>query len=113
MINFTYTVTNVVDHGLNQFHNKLDNVYDFLENINLGEKLTTCTINSFYHRDFFKNSRMFNFMTRHKNIKHLSLNSPHFRKELSDEILDLIVNTLKCVETLKYNGKNCSIPNIK
>ena len=118
--NFAHTLENEVDHGLEQIHNwkylesincSVKDINQFFQIINLGEKLTTCTINCFYVDDIRK-PQLIVFLNRHQNIKYLSLN-PHFFDEttISVEILSLIVNKLKCLKTLMYRETICSLSN--
>ena len=110
--NFTYAVRNSVDHGLDQINNwryletiniKLININRFFENISV-EKLTTCNIDCF-HVGYIKKPQLIEFLDRHQNIKHITLKS-EYGKVVPDEIIFLIVNTLKSLETLIHNGKS-------
>ena len=114
--NFHYKARNVVNHGLEQIQNwkylesincNARYINSFLENVNSGKKLTTCIINCFYVIDIRK-PLMIEFLNRHQNIKHMTLN-PHYGTTAPDEILSLIVNTSKSLKTLMYNGTICSL----
>ena len=112
--NFTYAVSNETDHGLDQINNwkslesikcEIRDINQLFENINLNEKLTTCTINCTF-RSQLKSPKLMEFLTCHKNIKHMTFCASRFHINISDEILSLIVNTTKSLETLICNGKN-------
>ena len=112
---FTYTVNNEDEHGLDLIQNwkSLEsinfslNINHYVENINLVEKLTTCTITNF---DEERKLQMLKFLTRHQNIKHISIYS-YYNKIIPDEILVLIVNTLKSLESLICDEQNCPLSN--
>ena len=108
----TYGIVNEDDHGLNQIQNwkSLEsikcyqtNINKFLEHINVGEKLTTCTINC-THVIRIKRPILMQFLTRHQNIKYFSSNTPAFKKYL-DEDLSIIVKDLKKIQ---YQGNSLS-----
>ena len=110
--NFTYQIINKV-HGLNQIHNwkcleylncKLEDVNLILENVNIGEKLTTCTIKC-SNLDDIRKPEFLAFLIRHQNIKHLTLNSDYHDNAVPDEILNLILKLLKSLKTLIWNQK--------
>ena len=113
--NFHYKARNVVNHGLEQIQNwkylesincNARYINSFLENVNSGKKLTTCIINCFYVIDIRK-PLMIEFLNRHQNIKHMTLN-PHYGTTAPDEVLSLVVKTLKSLETLIWNSQICS-----
>ena len=53
---------------------------------------------------------MMKFLTRHQNIKHMSI-TLYYNKIIPDEVIVLIVNTLKHLESLICDGKNCPLSN--
>lgn len=117
---FTYTVQNQAHNGLYQIRNwtflesincKLEDINIFFENINIGEKLTTCNITGFYG-DRLSTTQMIKFLNCHQNIKHMILN-PSYNTTVSDEIILLIVNNFESLETFICNGKKCSLLEIK
>ena len=104
--NFTYKVINEVDHGLDLIHNwksleSIDcytvDINQFFENVNIGEKLTTCTIRRY--KDDINKPIIMEFLTRHQNIKHMTLNS-YYETIIPDEIISIITNTLKSFKKL-------------
>ena len=115
--NFSYLVRTEDSHGLDQIHkwkllesincNLRDN--QFFENVNLVENLTNCTITCIYG-DCIRKNRLMNFLNHHQNIKHMTIN-PHICAIELDEIIFLIVNALKSLETLTYKGKKMSLLN--
>ena len=117
--NFTYIVSNKVDHGIDQIHNwksleslncdTLD-INQFFDNINLCEKLATFSIIFVCFEDCINNPKFMEFLNHHQNIKHMTINTGYF-KTVSDECLSLIVKTLKSLETLMYNNEKGSLFN--
>ena len=111
--NFTYTVNDEDNHGLDQIHNWKSlkslncslHMSKYAENINFVEILTTCTITSFNEQCKLP---MIDFLNRHQNIRHLSIYSSYDNK-ISCEILVLIVNTLKSLKTLICDGQYCPL----
>ena len=117
--NFSYGQHNNINHGFDQIYNwksleSLDCNVGFndqiFENVYFGEKFTTCKI-FYYYENCFRKPCLMEFLIRHQNIKYLSLNSQSVYHNLviPDDMLSLIVNTLKSLETLIWNEKNCSL----
>ena len=117
--NFTYAMNNKVDHGLDLIHNwkylesvhcQLYDINQFFENVNIAEKLTTCTIRRF-DPDDIRIPQLKKFLNRHQNIKHMTLNPTYCticdEMPIADEILSLILNTLKSLKTLIWNENKC------
>lgn len=117
--NFNYGVLKFeVIHGLDQLHNwsslesincKLVDINQLFRNTNFGEKLTTCIINCTFYFHHHR-QQVIEFLTRHQNIKHMSLNL-HCKKIFSDEICFLFINTLKSLESFKFEGNYLCLSN--
>lgn len=92
---------------INKIHNwksleslkwNVEDINQFFENINLEEKLTNCTINCF-NAVSFRKPQMMEFLTRHQNNKHMTLNPYPHTTDLN-EICFLVVKKLKSLKTL-------------
>ena len=115
--NLVFTAVNQINHGMDQICNwKLletiscipSDINQFSKIVSLGEKLTTCTI-IYSSEEYLNKPQMINFLNRHQNIKHMILKSYIYNNTLvTDEMLSLIVNNSKSLETLISDGKICS-----